>query len=158
MLFLTALKIKNETFKLPNVEGTQYDTDQETSNPYDDFSFFEDGVMFTKLPTQIKRQVPRNWIYPALLVQIGSGISFVKIDAEDYVRLDGSACGGATFMGLARLITGNDVLEFSDILDYAAHGMTNELTLTVGDIYGKSYNNLMDSLPAAFFGKVTEIN
>lgn len=93
MLFLTALKIKNEAFKLPNVEDTQPDASQEASNPYDDFSFFEDGVMFTKLPTQLKRQVPRNWIYPALLVQIGSGISFVKIDAEDYARLDGSACG-----------------------------------------------------------------
>ena len=114
--------------------------------------------MFAKMPRQMKRQVPRNWIYPALLVQIGSGISFVKIDAEDYARLDGSACGGATFMGLGRLIANNNNLEFNDILDYAAHGMTNELTLTVGDIYGKSYNNLMDSLPAAFFGKITDIN
>ena len=114
--------------------------------------------MFAKMPKQLKRQVPRNWIYPALLVQIGSGISFVKIDAEDYARLDGSACGGAMFMGLGRLIANNNNLEFNDILDYAAHGMTNELTLTVGDIYGKSYNNLMDSLPAAFFGKTTDIN
>ena len=52
-------------------------------------------------------------------MQVGSGISFVKIDAEDYSRLDGSACGGATFMGLARLIAGNDNFEFSDIMDCA---------------------------------------
>lgn len=101
-------------------------------------------------------------MYPNLLVQVGSGVSFVKIDAEDYQRLEGSAIGGATFIGLALLLLDNlktaqiDTKMFNQLQEMVRIGDTIKNTLTVGDIYGKAYGTLDADLPAAFFGKTSQ--
>ncbi|CAL5970639.1 Pantothenate_kinase 4 [Hexamita inflata] len=147
MLFLTALKIKNETQKINQKQEEVHHND----SPFEELNFFDQVPPHSKNGNRNRKNVPRNWIYPVLFVQIGSGISFVKMDAEDYERVDGSAVGGATFNGLSQLILGQD-LEYQELLKLGQSGK-DKTTLTVGDIYGKNYANLISDLPAAFFGK-----
>jgi len=55
----------------------------------------------TALPTE--QGAP---IYPYLLVNIGSGVSILRVDAADrYERVSGTCIGGGTFWGLCRLLT-----------------------------------------------------
>lgn len=83
----------------------------------------------------------------------------MKIDAEDYQRLEGSAIGGATFIGLALLMLNNlkttqiDSKMFNQLQEMIQMGDSIKNTLTVGDIYGKAYGTLDPDLSAAFFGK-----
>ena len=49
-------------------------------------------------------------MFPYLLVTIGSGVSVLKVDAEDkFTRIGGTATGGGTFWGLGKLLTGAKV-------------------------------------------------
>lgn len=61
--------------------------------------------------------------WPYILVNIGSGVSLIKVDAGGrHSRVSGSSLGGGTFWGLARLLTGcttfDQVLELSAAGDY----------------------------------------
>lgn len=45
-------------------------------------------------------------MFPYLLVNIGSGVSIMKVESEDqYERIGGTATGGGTFWGLGSLLT-----------------------------------------------------
>ena len=45
-------------------------------------------------------------IFPYLLVNIGSGVSILKVESEDsYRRIGGTSMGGGTFWGLGSLLT-----------------------------------------------------
>ena len=45
-------------------------------------------------------------LYPYLLVNIGSGVSLLKVEGDgQYERVSGSSLGGGTFWGLCRLLT-----------------------------------------------------
>lgn len=45
-------------------------------------------------------------LYPYLLVNIGSGVSLLKVEGDgQYERVSGSNLGGGTFWGLCRLLT-----------------------------------------------------
>lgn len=60
-------------------------------------------------------------LFPYLLVNIGSGVSIVKVDGEgQYERVSGSSVGGGTFWGLCRLLTG--LHNFDDMLALSAKG------------------------------------
>ena len=46
-------------------------------------------------------------LFPYLLVNIGSGVSMVKVDGPGaYERVSGTNLGGGSFWGLCRLLTG----------------------------------------------------
>lgn len=50
--------------------------------------------------------------YPYLLVNVGSGVSILKVDGESQMtRVGGSSVGGGTFLGLCRLFTGAQSFE-----------------------------------------------
>lgn len=68
-----------------------------------------------------------------LLVQVGSGTSIVEVAANKATRIDGSALGGATFMGLSSCICGSNH-GFKDLLEAAKRGNANSADLLVGDI------------------------
>lgn len=93
--------------------------------------------------------------YPSLLVNIGSGVSILRLDGPDkFTRISGSSLGGGTLMGIARLATG--ITNFEDIIKICEEGDNKNVDLLVGDIYGKNYDTL--DLPpyviASNFGKV----
>ncbi|OQR70041.1 pantothenate kinase 4-like [Tropilaelaps mercedesae] len=100
-----------------------------------------------------KKDVKEN-VFPYLLVNIGSGVSMIKVESECHSeRIGGSAVGGGTFWGLGALLTG--VQNFDQLLDIAERGDPNNVDVTVGDIYGDNYKNLEANLLACSFGKVS---
>jgi type II pantothenate kinase len=57
-----------------------------------------------KAGTEISTAWPEP-LLPLLLVNVGSGVSCLLVSREGYTRVGGTACGGATFLGLARALT-----------------------------------------------------
>jgi type II pantothenate kinase len=77
-------------------------------------------------------------IYPYLLVNIGSGVSMVKVSGpRQYERIGGTSLGGGTLWGLLSLLTG--ARNFDDMLRLAEKGDNSTVDLLVGDIYGAGY-------------------
>jgi len=97
-------------------------------------------------------------IFPFILVNIGSGVSIVKVDGIDkFERISGSALGGGTFWGLCNLLC-PECKEFSDASHLAVEGDASKLNLLVEDIYGGDYEltggkKLPGNLVASFFAK-----
>lgn len=112
------------------------------------------------LPHKLKSQGSVFSPFPYLLINIGSGISFVKCNGPDgsHVRVGGSPIGGATFWGLTRalthLTTWEEVLE---IMRLDGPGDNKNVDLLVGDIYGYNAKDLPSMLSAetvaSSFGK-----
>jgi type II pantothenate kinase len=94
-------------------------------------------------------------IYPYLLVNIGSGVSMVKVSGpRQFERVGGTSLGGGTLWGLLSLLTG--ARTFDDMLRLAENGDNSTVDLLVGDIYGQAYNKigLKSTHIASSFGKV----
>lgn len=98
---------------------------------------------------------PTEHIYPYLLVNIGSGVSFLKVTGpRSYERVGGTSLGGGTLWGLLSMLTG--ARTFDDMLEMAAHGDNAKVDMLVGDIYGTDYAKigLKSTAIASSFGKV----
>ncbi len=104
-----------------------------------------------------KNHLPAGAVtHPCLLVNIGSGVSVLLMEGpRRYRRVGGSSLGGATFYGLARLLSACET--FQEALDLAAKGDSTKVDLLVGDIYGGHYTKLglRADMIAAYFGKMT---
>ncbi|XP_035709681.1 4'-phosphopantetheine phosphatase isoform X4 [Folsomia candida] len=95
-------------------------------------------------------------MFPYLLVNIGSGVSILKVEGEDkYQRIGGTATGGGTFWGLGSLLTGGSVTEFDELLSMAEKGDHRNVDMLVRDIYAGDYAKLglPGDLIASSFGK-----
>ncbi|OAL49556.1 fumble-domain-containing protein [Pyrenochaeta sp. DS3sAY3a] len=118
--------------------------------PNEVFTYSEDSPMeFMPHPPD-----PPN-IYPYLLVNIGSGVSMVKVSGpRQFERIGGTSLGGGTLWGLLSLLTG--ARSFDDMLRLAENGDNATVDLLVGDIYGQAYNKigLKSTHIASSFGKV----
>lgn len=96
-------------------------------------------------------------IYPYLLVNIGLGVSMVKVTGagpSGFERVGGSSLGGGTLWGLLSLLT--DAKDYNEMLEMALRGNNENIDLLVGDIYGSAYNKigLKSSHIASSFAKV----
>uniref|UniRef100_A0A8D9BAG8 Pantothenate kinase 4 n=1 Tax=Cacopsylla melanoneura TaxID=428564 RepID=A0A8D9BAG8_9HEMI len=94
-------------------------------------------------------------IFPYLLVNIGSGVSIMKVESETQVeRIGGTATGGGTFWGLGSLLT--KAKGFDELLELAERGDHRHVDMLVRDIYGGDYKclGLSGDLIASSFGKV----
>lgn len=113
--------------------------------------------------------------FPCLLVNIGSGVSIIKIDDYGkFERISGTSLGGGTLWGLLSLLTGAKSFDGkcsvptihalvlisphlpSDMLTLADKGDNSSVDMLVGDIYGSDYHKigLKSSTIASSFGKV----
>ncbi|KAL1840839.1 hypothetical protein VTJ49DRAFT_7682 [Mycothermus thermophilus] len=98
---------------------------------------------------------PSENVYPYLLVNIGSGVSFLKVSGpRQYERVGGTSLGGGTLWGLLMLLTG--ARTYDEMLELASHGDNTKVDMLVGDIYGTDYNKigLKSTTIASSFGKV----
>jgi len=98
---------------------------------------------------------PRSDIYPYLLVNIGSGVSMIKVSGpREFQRVGGTSLGGGTLWGLLSLLTG--ARTFDEMLANAERGDNAKVDMLVGDIYGTDYGKigLKSSTIASSFGKV----
>eukprot|EP00899_Mesostigma_viride_P013960 jgi/Mesvir1/22565/Mv18570-RA.2 len=97
-------------------------------------------------------------LFPYLLVNIGSGVSMVKVDGDgegQYERVSGTNIGGGTFWGLCRLLT--KCKSFDEMLALSAQGDNSKVDMLVGDIYGGmdyAKVGLSADTIASSFGKV----
>ncbi|GAB1311679.1 hypothetical protein MFIFM68171_01889 [Madurella fahalii] len=98
---------------------------------------------------------PSDNVYPYLLVNIGSGVSFLKVSGpREYQRVGGTSLGGGTLWGLLSLLTG--ARTFDEMLELASQGDNSKVDMLVGDIYGTDYGKigLKSTTIASSFGKV----
>ena len=96
-------------------------------------------------------------VYPYLLVNIGSGVSMIKVSGpSQFQRIGGTSLGGGTLWGLLSLLTG--ARNFDDMLGMADKGDNGAVDLLVGDIYGEGMGyekiGLSERTIASSFGKV----
>lgn len=94
-------------------------------------------------------------VYPYLLVNIGSGVSMIKVSGpRQFQRVGGTHLGGGTFWGIMSLLTG--ARTFDEMLAMADQGDNSGVDMLVGDIYGMDYNKigLKSTAIASTFGKV----
>lgn len=108
----------------------------------------------TQPPAFLPPRIPSE-IYPYLLVNIGSGVSMIKVNGpRDFVRIGGTSLGGGTLWGLLSLLTG--ARTFDNMLALADKGDNKQVDMLVGDIYGQDYGKigLKSDTIASSFGKV----
>jgi len=76
-----------------------------------------------------------GWSLPQrhLLVSLGTGTSILAVDGQAAARVGGSALGGGTLLGLARLLCGSE--SFAEVTALAARGERGRVDLLVGDVY-----------------------
>ncbi|KAI9592048.1 fumble-domain-containing protein [Syncephalis fuscata] len=100
------------------------------------FMFSEQGEMGFEEMTKDR--------FPFLLVNIGSGVSLIKVTGPNqHERISGTSLGGGTFWGLMSLLEGNTSFDaFLDILEMTKEGNNANVDLLVGDIYGTDYNKV----------------
>jgi type II pantothenate kinase len=118
---------------------------------------------------------------PCLLVNIGSGVSIIKVDEDGaFERVSGTSLGGGTLWGLLSLLTPattfdgkilpqknmptlsnnffffNFKLGISEMLSLSEKGDNAAVDMLVGDIYGQDYSKLglKSTMIASTFGKV----
>ncbi len=98
---------------------------------------------------------PREAIYPYLLVNIGSGVSMLKVTGpRTFERVGGTSLGGGTLWGLLSMLTG--ARTFDAMLEQAGQGDNTRVDMLVGDIYGQDYGKigLKSTTIASSFGRV----
>lgn len=92
-----------------------------------------------------------------LLVNIGSGVSILRVDGpNDYSRVGGSSLGGSTFLALTMLLT--KAQSFQEALALAEEGDSTCVDMLVRDIYGSRHGydalGLSPTVVASSFGKL----
>eukprot|EP01117_Protostelium_nocturnum_P016756 TRINITY_DN6701_c0_g4_i1.p1 TRINITY_DN6701_c0_g4~~TRINITY_DN6701_c0_g4_i1.p1 ORF type:complete len:377 (+),score=127.41 TRINITY_DN6701_c0_g4_i1:802-1932(+) len=96
-----------------------------------------------------------NYPFPYLLVNIGSGVSILRVDNENsFERVSGSSLGGGTFWALAKELT--DIKSYDEVQELSQKGDNKNVDLLVGDIYGSDYSalGLKADLIASSLGKI----
>lgn len=109
------------------------------------------------LAANTTRFVSPGPLYPYLLVNIGLGVSMIKVTGpgpDGFERIGGSSLGGGTLWGLLLMLT--DARDYNEMLEMAQKGDNENVDLLVGDIYGTAYNRIGLKLNhiASLFAKV----
>ncbi|GMT00283.1 hypothetical protein PENTCL1PPCAC_22457 [Pristionchus entomophagus] len=105
------------------------------------------------------KPIEEKAIYPFLLVNIGTGISVLKVDSPtSFSRVGGSTMGGGAFIGLGNLLT--SARSFDELLLLAEKGDHRQVDSLVSDIYGGDYKDLglTAEVIAGSFGKCSNLN
>lgn len=90
----------------------------------------------------------------ALIMSIGTGTAMVAAGPEGYQHLGGTAVGGGTILGLARLLLGT--VDPEEIGALAERGDPRAVDRSVGDIVGGPIGMVPADMPASHFGKVAQ--
>lgn len=115
------------------------------------------GESFTYMDgKRVPVNINQEKLFPYLLVNIGSGVSMIKVTGNNkYERVTGTHIGGGTIFGLAKLLTGCS--RYDEFLKLSQQGDNLVLDLIVKDICGElvcEKQGLSASTLASSFGKV----
>ncbi|CAO3599380.1 unnamed protein product [Absidia cylindrospora] len=119
--------------------------------PYEAFTYDEQEIN----PMQFEKMNAKHDVYPYILVNIGSGVSLLKVTGPDeFSRISGTSLGGGTLWGLLSILT--KASSFDEMLEMSVKGDNRNVDLLVGDIYGADYTKLglKSTRIASSFGKV----
>ncbi|CAG8724505.1 14927_t:CDS:10, partial [Cetraspora pellucida] len=122
--------------------------------PYEVFTYSEHNPMHFEYTSSAPSSM-----FPYMLVNIGSGVSILKVTGPDkFERISGTSLGGGTLWGLLSLLTGAQ--SFDEMLEMSKHGDNTNVDMLVGDIYGSDYSKvgLKSSMIASSMGKVFKKN
>lgn len=86
----------------------------------------------------------------AMIVNLGSGSTFVLADGDSYTHLGGTGVGGGTLIGLGRRLLG--VSDPQELAALAAKGDLGRVDLRIGDLFGGS-ETLQPELTASNLAK-----
>ncbi|MBS8264116.1 type II pantothenate kinase [Mesobacillus boroniphilus] len=92
----------------------------------------------------------------SLLINIGTGTSWFKLEGEHYDRILGSGIGGGTFMGMGKLLA--DPSDFASLVSLSASGKKGTVDLLVKDIYHPEEPPIRGDLTASNFAKTEAIH
>uniref|UniRef100_A0A8C6SJY0 4'-phosphopantetheine phosphatase n=2 Tax=Neogobius melanostomus TaxID=47308 RepID=A0A8C6SJY0_9GOBI len=113
-----------------------------------------EAFVYTKhADSEFRFQTTHPDIFPYLLVNIGSGVSIVKVESEDkFERIGGSSIANLPTPALMFSYFGQ---RFDELLQLASKGQHTSVDMLVKDIYGGSYGSLglTGDLIASSFGK-----
>ena len=87
-----------------------------------------------------------------LLVSLGTGTSMLAIEGGRASRAGGTAVGGGTALGLAKLLLG--IERFDELIALAARGDRRRVDLLVSEVYRAAPAAVARNLTAANFGKL----
>lgn len=87
-----------------------------------------------------------------LLVSLGTGTSILAIDGPRVTRAGGTAIGGGTALGLAKLLLA--VERFDDLVALAARGDRRRVDLLVSEVYPDMEASVARNLTASNFAKI----
>ena len=89
---------------------------------------------------------------PTLVVSAGSGTAVISARGDQYAHVTGTAVGGGTLLGLARLLL--HTVDPQEIDELAQHGDPNGADLSLGDVVGGPIGRLPASATAVNFGRL----
>ncbi|MCA1059001.1 type II pantothenate kinase [Rossellomorea aquimaris] len=103
--------------------------------------------------TEMLLKKERQELKQYILINIGTGTSFFRVDEKGCERLLGSGLGGGTILGLGSILTG--LSDYFNLVSLSTKGKREKVDLLVGDIYEKGDSPIPDHLTASNFGKGT---
>ncbi len=91
----------------------------------------------------------------AIIVSMGTGTAFVKVENGTAFHLGGSGVGGGTLLGLSNRIL--NIRDFDDLVEMARGGNLDNVDLTIGDITSEKLVGLPPETTASNFGKISDL-
>jgi type II pantothenate kinase len=91
----------------------------------------------------------------AIIVSMGTGTAFVKVEDGKAFHLGGTGVGGGTLLGLSNRML--NVRNFNDLVDMAQGGDLSNVDLTIGDITKETLVGLLPETTASNFGKISDL-
>lgn len=86
-----------------------------------------------------------------VVVSMGTGTTFVRVDGDNIKHLGGISMGGGTLQGLAHMMVGSGHIK--DIIKLAENGDSKNVNLLIGDICDNDIEGLPMHVTASLFGK-----
>lgn len=91
----------------------------------------------------------------AIIISMGTGTAFVRVDGNSIVHIGGTGVGGGTLLGLSDRMLG--VRSVSHLVELAQTGSLANVDLTIGDISDMPLSNMAAETTASNFGKLSDI-
>lgn len=93
----------------------------------------------------------RSGLEKMIVISMGTGTSFIRVEGKDIEHIGGLALGGGTLQGLSSVLFKTD--DIRHIIDMALHGDVANVDLQIGDICKTDLPGLPLSVTASNLGK-----
>ena len=119
------------------------------------YEFMNNFNSFYEIENDLIKKLPQEDLkFPHISANIGSGVSILKVSANDkYERVGGTLMGGGTLIGLSKLIFGID--DYDKIIELASKGNNENVDLTMKD-FPNNKENEFENPEISSLGKIHE--